>query len=149
MIEFAAELYSDALVKEMLPLWIEHHREVRQIAIVLDPHMEMYQALALAQVLRIYTARQGTSLVGYQVFTITTHPHFRKMKQAVMDILYLSPESRLGWMGYSFLKFVDAELKKEGVNLMFRSISARNDFSPLLERMGYQLVDLNFMRRLS
>lgn len=146
MIEFAAESYSEALVQEMMPLWIEHHGEVRQIEAALDPHIDMYRALAAAQVLRIYTARSESKLVGYQVFTITTHPHFKDRIQAVMDLLYLSPEARLGWMGYKFLTFVDEELRKEGVHLMFRAIAAKNDFGPLLERMGYRLADLSFMR---
>lgn len=148
MIEFAAETYTDNLIQEMIPLWREHHNENRQITEALDPHLAMYQALGVAGVLRIYTARRDGLLVGYQVFTVTAHPHFKERKQAVMDILYLSQESRLGWMGYKFLKFADEEIIREGVSFMFRSIDARHDFGTMLERMGYSLADLNFMRAL-
>lgn len=151
MINFAVELYSDALIQEMMPLWQDHHKEIQQIrGVKLEPQLLMYQCLATAGILRIYTARNETlALVGYQVFTITDHPHFKGTKQAMMDILYLSPESRLGWMGYQFMRYVDNELKLEGVHLMFRSISARHDFGTVLERLGYELVDLNFMRRVN
>lgn len=150
MIEFAAELYSEQLITEMMPLWRDHHKEIPQVREAsVNPNLEMYKILASAHVLRIYTARRDFTIVGYQVFTVTIHPHFRELKQAVMDLLYLSPDERLGWMGYMFMKFVDEELKKEGVHLMFRAISARHDFGTILERMGYQLCDLNFSRRIN
>lgn len=150
MINFAAESYSTELLIEMTPLWARHHKEVEQIrGMTLEPNLSMYAALSAAGVLRIFTARQEKELVGYQVFTITKHPHFKDMTQATMDILYLSPAARLGWMGYHFLKFVDDEFRKEGVNLLFRGISARHDFGPVLERIGYDLVDYIFLRRLS
>lgn len=149
MINFAAEQYSDQLMTEMKPLWVQHHNEIQQIrGAVLDPNLQMYQALASAGVLRIFTARREAGLVGYQVFTITSLPHFKEIKQAVMDILFLSPDARLGWMGYYFLKYADTELQKEGINVMFRAISARKDFGKILERMGYELCDLVFMRRI-
>lgn len=147
MIEFAAETYSQVLIEEMMPLWVKHHHEIQQIpGVELKPNFMMYQSLALANVLRIYTARNGKNLAGYQVFTVINHPHFKDKVQAVMDILYLSPESRLGWMGSMFIKFVDTELRKEGVHLTFRAISARKDFGPVLERQGYELTDLMFMK---
>ena len=140
---FTREEYSENLITEMLPLFIEHHEEIRGLKNVpIDPNFRMYEDCAKAGILRIYTVRVGPNLCGYQVFMVMNHPHSKHSLQANQDILFLTRRARLGFAGYRFIKWCGEQLKAEGVKVIHQHISARNDFGRLLERMGYHLEDL-------
>lgn len=146
--KFSQEAYSPALISEMTPLWQAHHDEVAAFKdIPSDPDLELYRKSHENKLLRIYTARQGPRLVGYQVFFVMLHPHSQHSAQAVLDIMYLRKEERRGLNGYRFIKFCDQALADEQVQAIFYHINARHDFGRLLERMGYELVDMVYARR--
>lgn len=133
----------------MIPLWEEHYKETASKNYgALDPDLTIYDALAAQGLLRVFTAREDLLLVGYQVFFVTHHPHHKDQIQAEQDILYLSRAQRVGLNGYQFLKFCIDELRREGVHVICQRISARNDFGRLLERLGFELEDLVYSRRL-
>lgn len=146
---FAREIFSEALVEEMKPLWEKHHQETAAyMDIPLDPNVAVYGDAETRGTLRIYTARQGRKLVGYQIFFIMLHPHCISSLQAVQDILFIDKGFRLGLVGYKFIRWCGEELKKEGVQVIFQHISAAHDFGRMLLRMGYQHVDSVYGRRL-
>lgn len=147
---FARERYSEPLIIEMRPLWQKHHDETAAFKdIELNPNIHIYKESDKNGILRIYTVRRGTYLVGYQVFFVSPHPHTQQSLQAVQDILFIEKEARLGLVGYRFVQWCCAQLKTEGVDVMFQHISARYDFGHLLERAGFELVDLVYGRRLN
>lgn len=124
-------------------MWQRHHDEVAAYKdIALNPNIDMYRRSALCGFLRIFTARVDSRLVGYQVFFVNPHPHTMQSTQAVQDIVFLEKEQRNGWAGYRFLKWCVEELQKERIGAIFQHINARNDFGHVLERMGFELVDL-------
>lgn len=148
---FAREPYSDSLIKEMLPLWQIHHDEIPGYKdIPLDPDLLMYEQVDRAGLLRIFTVRVETSgkLIGYQVLFVMRHPHSRNSLQATQDIIFLSKEFRKGLNGYKFLKYCSDKLIEDGVQAIFQHISAAHDFGPVLKRMGYELCDLVYARRI-
>lgn len=153
--KYALEPYSPHLVSEMVPLWKEHYQELAHFTdIALDPDMEVYFKVSAAGSLRIYTARQvdyvsGVSiLVGYNIFVVTNHPHYKTFKQANQDIVYLDQKMRKGLSGYRFMKWCDIQLKNESVQVVYQHARARRSFGPLLERMGYRLMDFVYAKRL-
>jgi len=153
---FALEPYSEELVREMRPLWEEHHDEIPQLDMPLDPDLETYDLMQKSGTLRIFTARLGgaadawdSMLVGYQIFFVMNHPHRRYSLEATQDILYLEPEVRKGIVGVKFIRWCDEQLKAEGVKTIFHQISAKNDFGKIFTRMGYELMDLTYARRVA
>lgn len=144
---FAREPYSPQLVSEMVPLWKEHYNETASENYgALDPDLNIYIALDMQGALRIFTARDESGLVGYQVFFVTKHLHHRESMQAQQDILFLSRSVRVGFNGYRFIKFCVDELVKEGIKVIHQRISARHDFGKLFERLGFKLEDLTYSR---
>lgn len=143
---FARESYSLKLMREMLPLWKDHYNETHDANYgPLDPDLGFYQNVA--QMLRIFTVRIDEQLCGYQVFFVSPDPHSMEQIQAVQDILFLCRTARVGLAGYKFIKWCVEQLEAEGVDLISQRISARNDFGPVLERMGFELEDLTFSKR--
>lgn len=147
---YAREPLSPELVSEMVPLIVRHFVEVAHFKdIKVEPDFDRYMAVEAAGLLRIYTAREHGQLIGYSVFVVTQHPHFRGVLQANEELLFLDPDHRRGAAGSYFIKFCDEQLAAEGVNVIYHTVSPARDYSPILLSRGYSLCDHVYARRLS
>lgn len=145
--KYARENYSPELVSEMMPLWKSHYEEMAHFKdIILDPDLMVYEAVSKNGALRIYTARKENVLVGYNVFVVRGHPHYRASVSANQDIIFLNDKMREGFAGYRFMKWCDDQLKREGVQTIYQHVRITRNFGPLLERMGYRLMDLIYAK---
>lgn len=137
----------DTCLNEAKPLLIDHWKEIAQYDdILLDVDTERYYNLERSGFLRIYTARKDGLLVGYAVFVVNTHPHYKNSLQAMQDIIFIHPSHR--GTGGKFILWCDRQLKDEGVQVVFHHIKAKHDWGKMLERFGYELIDKIYGRRL-
>lgn len=137
----------ESCFEEAMPLLQAHWREIAHYQdIPLDPDYASYRALDAAGALRTFCARDEGALVGYAVFVVRPNMHYRSSLQALQDILYLSPSHR--GQGLQFIRWCDEQLKTEGVQAVYHHVKVSHNFGPALERIGYQLVDLIYTRRL-
>jgi len=124
-----------------------HHREV---GIVPDedfePNKEQFFKIERDGNLRLFTIRDQEELVGYSVFIIVPHLHYRNEKWAYQDTLYVAPGYR-GLCAYRFMEWVDRQLADMSVKTILRSVTVNKDYSRSLERIGYQKFETGFMRR--
>lgn len=149
VITFAHEAYSQDLLDEMLPLLAAHYDEIALYQdIPLSPAKEIYRIADRDGLLRIYTARYEGTLVGYEVFFIYNHPHYSTALEAVQDVLFLAPDMRHGLIGYRFIKWCDEQLEQEKVQVIFRYVSNKHDYSSLLKRLGFVQHDVVYSRRI-
>lgn len=147
-VEFASEGVNSTLLQEMLPMLTDHWLEVAHFKdIPLDPDLGFYMNLQAANVLRTFTVRRAGELCGYAVFVLKHNPHYKTSLQAVQDIVYLDPTVR-GSLGLRFLKFCDEQLAAEHVQAVYHHVKASHNFGLVLQRIGYELVDLIYTRRL-
>jgi GNAT superfamily N-acetyltransferase len=149
-VEFARETLTPELLAESMPLLKAHWAEVAHFKdIPLDPDEEGYLRIQDAGFLRVFTARDpDRRLVGYVVHFVTPNLHYRGVKHALQDVVFVAPEYRHGGMGMRLIAFADSCLAAEGVVVVCQHIKAAHNFGPMLERLGYELVDLIFQRRL-
>jgi len=178
VIHFAREPLTPELWHEAMPLLVAHKQEIAHYAdIRLEPDVQLYAANEQAGILRCYTARTDTeirhgfsfparyqplnegapvvrdkvtragALVGYALFFVRSNPHYKSSVQAVQDVIYVDPSMR-GGTGYRFIAWCDAQLAAEGVQAVYHHVKAAHDFGRLLERQGYELVDLIYAKRL-
>lgn len=134
---------------EIQPLLVAHWREIAAYQdIPLDPDWVMYRQIEATGALRIYTVRDESMLVGYAVFFVRSNPHYKGSVQATQDILYLDPPFRKQRVGATFIEWCDAELRKEGVQVVYHHVKLAFDFGPLLERLGYEALEKIYARRL-
>ena len=177
-LRFAREAFNDALLAEMLPLLERHWAEVAHYTdIPLCVDASVYHAAEANGALRIYTARRETTvrtgpfptaqrqelnagvvpvrgqservdqLVGYAVFFVRSNPHYALSVQAVQDVIYVAPESR-GNTGARLIQFADDELREEGAQAVYHHVKTAHNWGKLLERMGYEAVDVIYAKRL-
>lgn len=142
------ELATPALCEELLPLLEAHYQEIAHFKdIKLEPDFEQYIRVEEAGSLRVFTARdEDNALFGYAIYFVRANIHYKSSVQAVQDILYVHPQYR--GIGAKLIAHADRELAKEGVQAVYHHVKSEHNFGPLLERMGYKLVDLIYAKRL-
>ena len=134
------EQYSDGLVEEIKPLIQLHYDEIalNKEHVPLDPDWDTYAALAAAGRLLIVTARnEQNELIGYTVFFINNHIHYKSTKVANNDLLYLHPDYRRGRLGLRLIKDSETACGHRGVDKIMWHIKFAQDFRSILYRLGY------------
>ena len=135
-----------AVWDEIMPLLHENHADTALYKdIPLDPDKNVYLSFDLAGFLRVYTARIEGVLVGYAVFVVTPNHRYRSMLVAQQDVFFVKKENR--GFGPAFVRWCDARLVEAGVTCIARSTVPKYDFSPLLGRMGYEIAETSYWRR--
>lgn len=139
------------LWEELEPRLRDHWTEIATwLDIDLDPDTDAYAALEEADMLRVFTARTAAGrLVGYAAYFVRSHLHYQHSRQASQDVLYLAPEYRRGRAGIRLIRYVDAALAAEGVQVVYQHVKAAHDFGPVLEHEGYFLAEKIYAKRLS
>jgi hypothetical protein len=113
----------------------------------LEPSVEAYQALEKAGALAIVTARDDGVLVGYFIMFCRPHPHYKSVMVAVEDIKFLSPNYR-GVTGLKMIKFAEQLARQLGCKVIFQRSKAKSEHGPMYARLGYDLIDEVYAKRL-
>ena len=141
------ELAED-VIPDIKPLVAKHYEEIAHykdipLSVTWDAYLEAEKLGAL----RVFTARDPSGvLIGYSIYFIKHNIHYNTSLQAVQDVLYVD-SARRGF-GMRLIKWCDEQLAAEGVQAVYHHMKVKHDFGPLLERLGYELVDLVYGRRL-
>jgi GNAT superfamily N-acetyltransferase len=138
------ERYADVL-EEIKPLNRLQWEEIATFRedVPLDPDYEGYRRHDAAGTMIIVTARSGEELVGYSIFFLLKHPHYRGTWFAMNDIIYVRKDKRGSMAGVALIKRSEREvwkaIEKRGAKLAKVSwhLKPSHDFSALLERLGY------------
>ncbi len=135
---------------EAIPLLRRHWQEIAHYPdIPLDPDVAKYHALDDADALRVFTARLDGKLVGYAVFFVNRNLHYRSSVQAVQDVIYVDPDHRRSTIGLKLLRYCEDALRMEGVQAIYHHVKAAHPaLGKIVERMGYEIVDVIYARRL-
>lgn len=146
--KFKREVATSELLAEMMPLFRLHYSEIAHFKdIELDPDIDRYLEMEKADCIRLFTARElGGKLLGYSVYVLFHAPHYRQSKQASQDVLFIYPESR--GFGRSFIKWCDEQLTLDGVQVVSHHVKVAHNFGPMLEKMGYEMVEYIYVKRL-
>lgn len=148
-LEFAEEPITFDIVEEISSLTINHWVEVGRRDLPFSPDWTIYINAGNKGVCRLFTARAEGMLVGYAVFAISPHPHYRGVTLAGQDVLFLDKGHRAGRAGIDFIRFCDGQLSVTGIDVVQQHVTFQRDFGPVLERIGYQPVSTLYERRIS
>src|SRR5574343_157966 len=104
----------------------------------LAPDYEAYGRLYVADMLRCVTARNDEGLIGYAIFIVHPHLHYKTCRTAFEDMYFLKKEHRLGRTGIRLFQFAEEVLRADGVNRIIMHTKIHMDNSRLFEYLGYK-----------
>jgi len=142
MVDIKREFLSNCL-EEMKPLFSKHWLEVAayQDKIGLAPDYTRYISLENADMVRCYTIRDEGRLIGYWVFFVTAHMHYKADKFAINDIVYVEPEYRLPGVTPAAFQFVEEQLRAEGCSVITYHMKTYKPFESMLKGLGYDHLE--------
>jgi hypothetical protein len=143
------ELLTDEVKEEMIPLIGDHFEEIAHYKDILpDPDWEKYDAIQDTGGLYLMTVRDHGMLVGYIAYFVGINLHYKSSLCAVQDVIFLDTEYRHGMLGAKLISKSHEMLKEAGVQVVSQHVKKAHDFSPMLERMGYEEVDIIMCKRI-
>jgi hypothetical protein len=108
---------------------------------VLNPDLETYNALDAQGKLITVCARDNDRLVGYIVFIVAPHLHYKDVIVGNEDLHFLLPEYRKGRVGINLLKAGEEAMRLAGAKLIITRTKAKQDHGKIFQRLGYSLQD--------
>lgn len=143
MVDFYQEPLSDKLIAEVQPLIELHYQELtlHKQVIKLDPDWARYKSLADQNMITIITARDKGILVGYSLFFVSPHIHYKNNIVANNDVLFLHPDYRQGRTGLKLLRKCEQVLQEQQVDKIVWHVKYAKDFRQILYRLGYEDED--------
>jgi GNAT superfamily N-acetyltransferase len=112
----------------------------------LAPDYDAYKRLAEAGMLRCITVRADEEVIGYAIFIIQPHLHYRTCKTAFEDIYFIRKEYRKGKIGIRLFQYAEQVLKGIGVQRIIMHTKVHLDHSRLFEYLGYKWTDKLFTK---
>lgn len=135
--------FLDQVENDILALLDLHYKEIalNQDKIKLNPDWDVYRALEEQGRLKIFTARDGSTLVGYFVVVVGVNMHYKDHTFACNDIIYLHKDYRRGFAGIKLIKFAKKCLTEDGVSVLTINTKVHQPFDKLLDRLGFNLIE--------
>lgn len=110
----------------------------------LNPDYDIYRQNANR--IKVVVCEDDDVIVGYIVFFVSPHLHYKDCLMAVEDIYYLKPEYRKGSTGIKMFRFAEVYLKSVGVNMIKYSTKVHLDNSKLFEYLDYAFTEKVFIK---
>lgn len=148
---FRRESYSSMIdgIKTLLP---SHWRELARNRddIPLDPDYDMYRRADAAGMIMALAARLDGALVGYAIYFVRPHHHYKGATWAVSDIFWLHPDYRNLGNGKALFEAVEQELRNIGCTVCHTTLKADHPAAAyVLEALGHTKIELGYSKRLS
>lgn len=107
----------------------------------LMPDYAAYEQMRKAGMLRCITCRVDEELVGYAIFIVQPHLHYKTCRTAFEDIYYLRPSHRRGRIGIRLFQYAEHVLRQIGVDRIIMHTKVHLDNSKIFEYLGYKHTD--------
>lgn len=137
------------LASETAPLFEDHRREAEgDLGIdAVNPDEALYAELDRQGKLVVVGAADEGKPIGYIVFVVSHHPHYKHIKYAADDMHYLLPQYRALY-GFRLLQEGEAAVRKRGCQFMTLRTKVKHDHGRLFERLGCEPLETVYIKRL-
>jgi hypothetical protein len=134
----------------LYPLFEQHWKEVAVYdeTIKLSLDIDMYELLEQANKFVTIVAKEDSIPVGYIIFILARHPHYKDNIIAQNDAVFLLPKYRVGKNAINLFKFAEDILKNLNVDIIATHVKPKVDFSRLLKFLGYDKQEVVYTKRL-
>ena len=140
--------FLDSVKEEALVLIEDHFSEVYPAREVYDLEMDWdtYAKLEDLGMLKIFTARDGSTLVGYLWVIVSPNIHSKGNYTACDDGLFVASSHRGKSVAVKLIKFVEKCLKEDGFKTLHLVGTAEKPIDSLVERIGYKQIETKFQK---
>ena len=142
----------DDVRAEIQALIEAHWREIAVWQdIPLAPNWDMYYQLEKSNSMVTYTVRDdANTLVGYAVFFMRSHIHYKDHIWALNDIVWVHPECRDGKIGKRLVEYWEKDLQSRGVHVVHVNVKvAHPALGLILKWSKYKMVESGHEKRLN
>jgi spermidine synthase len=77
--------------------------------------------------------RDDDNLIGYNIFFLKEHPHYKDHVFATNDIVYIDPKYREELTSPEFFKWCEDQLKSSGVSVITYHMKVMKSFQSLMK----------------
>jgi GNAT superfamily N-acetyltransferase len=132
---------------QMWPLLAAHREELTVYPEImqLSPDVETYLRLEDAGKLLSLGVFDHDELIGYSVNVVTRNLHY-DLRVCQNDVLYLTPEHRLGPLGLRLIRDTERHAREAGAKLMLWHAKQGTALDGLLPRLDYQVQEIMYSR---
>jgi hypothetical protein len=141
VILYQEEAYS-ACIEELKAIYPEHYEELAvEKSVPLEPDYDTYLALEKLGKISLITCRKDSELIGYVMFFINTHMHYKSCKVAHEDIYYLKKPYRKGRIGIKLFQYAEQAMREKKIDRIVFGTKVYLDNSKLFEYLGYRFYE--------
>lgn len=128
-----------------------HYQELalNQDTVPLDPQYEVYIEREHQGGLLFVVLRDAGVMVGYYIGFIAPGLHYKTCLTCITDIFYVRPDKRKGTAGLRMFRFVEAELKRRGVQRWITGSKIDHDASALFKFLKFKCIETYYSKWLS
>lgn len=132
---------------QMWPLLAAHREELTVYPEImqLSPDVETYLRLEDAGKLLSLGVFDYDELIGYSVNVVTRNLHY-DLLTCQNDVLYLTPEHRLGPLGLRLIRDTERHAREVGAKIMLWHAKQGTALDGLLPRIDYQVQEIMYSR---
>lgn len=141
MITYQEEAYSKC-IDELKAIYPEHYEELAvEKSVPLEPDYETYFLLEKLGKISLITCRKDNELIGYILFFINTHMHYKSCTVAHEDIYYLKKSYRQGRIGIKLFQYAEQAMREKKIDRIIFGTKVYLDNSKLFEYLGYRFYE--------
>lgn len=147
MITFSVEDWNDCK-DDLYSLSPMHYNEIAldKDKVPLDPDFSTYQFYSDNGMLHIVVVRKDGAIIGYNIFIVRHHLHYKSTLCGFGDIFFIKPEERKGSIGIKLIKETERTLKQRGVKKLFTGVKKHYDISKVFEHLGWKASEVQFIK---
>lgn len=114
----------------------------------LDMDWDFYISLERKGLLLLFTVREKAELVGFAMYVMSPHPHHKGLISAMCDIIATRLGKRNKGIGTTLIEAAEAYFRQAEVDMVVHGFRTCYNVSPLFERLGYKMIEQQYMKRL-
>jgi GNAT superfamily N-acetyltransferase len=137
-------------------LFEQHYREASaDLSVPLEVNWQVFERMEQAGLEACVTVRKAGELVGYAVYFLAPHMHYR-YTIADADVFFLDPAHRSGWLGVKLLRIAEDLLREKGVSEVWNRVKLHvkpgrggRTLGVLFRSLGYRPVEVSYRKRIA
>ena len=149
-VEIKQTTLSRGIIEEMGPLLDAHFMDTEKDRYAgVDGDWLAYQNLQDRGMFYFYTLRVDGVLAGYVGYLLSPSLHHKAVLGALCDLIYVAPIFRGKMFASKMMRIAEKDMKELGAQEIMQSVKVAHDFGPILERLGYEMIEHVYSKRIA